>query len=196
MNAAIDCSSNLTAGVTVNVTSASAVKMCINYYTTQPNDTCASIATKFNLTSLTSLNPTLDCNNITTKQVCVEMGQALPPASVSTVCTEYYTLSASDTCASVQSAYGLTATELYRLNPGLNCNNLIDYSDSSLCVAQAKFGASSCSKRYTVKSGDTCAAIIYKYFRGKTSYVSKLNSGFVCTSSTLYVGLSLCVYDL
>ncbi|CAI7903525.1 unnamed protein product [Closterium sp. NIES-54] len=124
------------------------------------------------------------------------MGQALPPASVSTVCTDYYTLSASDTCASVQSAYGLTATELYRLNPGLNCNNLIDYSDSSLCVAQAKFGASSCSKRYTVKSGDTCAAIIYKYFRGKTSYVSKLNSGFVCTSSTLYVGLSLCVYNL
>ncbi|CAI5523826.1 unnamed protein product [Closterium sp. Naga37s-1] len=196
MNAAIDCSSNLTAGVTVNVTSASAVKMCINYYTTQPNDTCASIATKFNLTSLTSLNPTLDCSNITANQVCVEMGQALPPASVSTVCTEYYTLSATDTCASVQSTYGLTATELYRLNPGLNCNNLIDYSDSSLCVAQAKFGASSCSKRYTVKSGDTCAAIIYKYFRGKTSYVSKLNSGFVCTSSTLYVGLSLCVYNL
>ncbi|CAI5974803.1 unnamed protein product, partial [Closterium sp. NIES-65] len=242
MNAAIDCSSNLTAGVTVNVTSASAVKMCINYYTTQPNDTCASIATKFNLTNLTSLNPTLDCSNITANQVCVEMGQALPPASVSTVCTEYYTLSATDTCASVQSTYGLTATELYRLNPGLNCNNLIDYSDSSglnlltatelhrlnpglncnnlidysnysvtqeegaetqiwkrvgtLCVAQAKFGASSCSKRYTVKSGDTCAAIIYKYFRGKTSYVSKLNSGFVCTSSTLYVGLSLCVYNL
>ncbi|CAI5494308.1 unnamed protein product [Closterium sp. Naga37s-1] len=196
MNAAIDCSTNLTAGVTVNVTSASAVKMCINYYTMQPNDTCASIATKFNLTSLTSINPTLDCTNITATQVCVEMGQALPPASVSTVCTEYYTLSATDTCASVQSAYSLTATELYRLNPGLNCNNLIDYSDSSLCVAQAKFGASSCSKRYTVKSGDTCAAIIYKYFRGKTSYVSKLNSGFVCTSSTLNVGLSLCVYNL
>ncbi|CAI5475871.1 unnamed protein product, partial [Closterium sp. Yama58-4] len=36
MNPTIDCSSNLTAGVTVNVTSASAVKMCINYYTTQP----------------------------------------------------------------------------------------------------------------------------------------------------------------
>ncbi|GJP51611.1 hypothetical protein CLOM_g10763 [Closterium sp. NIES-68] len=197
MNKAINCSSNLTVGVTVNVTSASAVKMCINYYTVQPDDTCTSIATKFSLTNLTALNRAINCNNLTaTPQVCVEEGQAIPKASVTTVCTEYYTLSATDTCASVQSTYGLKASELYKLNPGLNCNNLIDYSDSSLCVAQAKFGASKCSKRYTVKSGDTCASLIYKYFRGKTSYVSKLNSGYVCTSSTLYVGLSLCVYNL
>eukprot|EP00475_Leptophrys_vorax_P045635 TRINITY_DN9549_c0_g3_i1.p1 TRINITY_DN9549_c0_g3~~TRINITY_DN9549_c0_g3_i1.p1 ORF type:complete len:309 (-),score=8.49 TRINITY_DN9549_c0_g3_i1:164-976(-) len=194
-NTDLNCTADLVTDTVLTITPASAVTMCIGYYAPNPDDTCTTISARFNITNITALNPSLNCSSLNaTTQVCIQQGTAVAAStSISTVCTDYYTLSDGDTCDSVQTAYSLTAAQLYKLNPGLNCNSLNSYSDSSLCVAQAKFGASVCKyTKYKVKTGDTCSAIIYTHFKSSSYWLAKLNSGFVCTSSKLYVGLSLC----
>eukprot|EP00271_Cylindrocystis_brebissonii_P018182 TRINITY_DN5045_c0_g1_i1.p1 TRINITY_DN5045_c0_g1~~TRINITY_DN5045_c0_g1_i1.p1 ORF type:complete len:124 (+),score=4.64 TRINITY_DN5045_c0_g1_i1:169-540(+) len=56
-------------------------------------------------------------------------------------------------------------------------------------------GSSSCSskKSYTVKKGDTCPALLAKYFHCSNTVFKKFNNNNRCTTSKLYVGLVICL---
>eukprot|EP00475_Leptophrys_vorax_P004277 TRINITY_DN12550_c0_g3_i1.p1 TRINITY_DN12550_c0_g3~~TRINITY_DN12550_c0_g3_i1.p1 ORF type:complete len:968 (+),score=15.40 TRINITY_DN12550_c0_g3_i1:305-2905(+) len=196
LNPKLKCAGLFASGTTIvirNATSANATLACVTPYTVASGDTCASIASFFNITQpkLISLNPDLECGALTPgQQLCLEQGtpQALQ-------CTNYYTVNPGETCAdiTINADPPITADQLYQSNPGLICS-----SDGSqrlvgqdICVDSAVVGACYYGT-YKVVSGDTCGGIACKVYGCSTYRMSKCNGGWVCSSSNLYVGKVLC----
>ncbi|GJP80914.1 hypothetical protein CLOP_g11111 [Closterium sp. NIES-67] len=196
LNPSLKCPGTYPAG-TVVVTKNSTVNgsACIVPYTIVAGDTCAGIATIFNLTTadLAAVNPELDCAALVSGQlICIKSGT--PEAQG---CLSYYTVNPGETCSDVMvNTYPpISAAQLYQYNPGIICS-----ADSQrligqdVCVdASPVVGALYCAYGYyTVVSGDTCGGVACKVFRCSYSLMYNYNPGFVCSSSTLYVGKVLC----
>ncbi|CAI7816817.1 unnamed protein product, partial [Closterium sp. NIES-54] len=164
LNPTLKCPGTYPAG-TVVVTRNSTVNgtACVVPYTIVPGDTCASIASVFNLTTagLAAVNPELDCTALVAGQlICIKSGT--PEAQG---CLNYYTVNPGETCNDVMiNTYPpISAAQLYQYNPGIICS-----SDSQrlvgqdVCVdASPVVGALYCAYGYyTVVSGDTCGGAL------------------------------------
>ncbi|GJP75143.1 hypothetical protein CLOP_g5629 [Closterium sp. NIES-67] len=195
LNPKLKCSGNFAAGTSIVVrNSTTATLGCVVPYTIAQGDTCASIATLFNVTqaSVNIANPDIECNALTPgQQICVQTGSPEPQS-----CTSYYTVNPGETCSDVMvNTYPpISATQLYQYNPGLICT-----SDTSqrlvgqdLCVDSVVVGLSCSYGTYTVVRGDTCSSVVWKVFKGSYPLMYSYNPGWACSSSSLYVGKVLC----
>ncbi|CAI5947020.1 unnamed protein product [Closterium sp. NIES-65] len=113
------------------------VRDCSVFYTTNAGDTCAGVGRQVELceaalsdaeceAAFQALNPALNCSSLRPSQaVCIERDPA--KANRIPVCAEYHLPWASDTCDSIRNTAvpPLSPMELYRLNPGINCNQPI-----------------------------------------------------------------------
>ncbi|KAF7316288.1 hypothetical protein MIND_00147500 [Mycena indigotica] len=176
-------SSNST-GPPSNVAPGTITAGCTKYYTVVSGDGCASIESRFNLTlaQFIQMNPELNsqCTNLALGEAyCVASSNSTssgPPANVApgTItagCTKYYTVVSGDGCASIDSRFNLTLTQLIQMNPELNsqCTNLA--LGEAYCVASSNSTStgppsnlatgsfSNCTSYHTVVSGDTCNAM-------------------------------------
>ncbi|CAI5947018.1 unnamed protein product [Closterium sp. NIES-65] len=73
-----------------------------------------------------ALNPAVDCSSLRPSQaVCIERDPGV--ANVTVVCDQYYRARLNDTCDSIRQLAEppLSPVDFYRLNPGVNCNQLI-----------------------------------------------------------------------
>lgn len=93
----------------------------------QPGDTCTSIMQMVGLPLLlfyhlnTEYNPR-DCNYLTPKGPYFSYGMCVyhQPG-----CSRGYAVAAGDTCDSIRADHSLSQAKLERLNPSLDCTNLI-----------------------------------------------------------------------
>ncbi|KAJ7627281.1 hypothetical protein FB45DRAFT_795442, partial [Roridomyces roridus] len=109
-----------------------------------------------------------------------------PPSGCS---GQTYTVVSGDTCASIESKNGISDATLHSLNPSINsaCSNL--QVGQPLCVSG---GTTSCTKSYTVVSGDTCVSVESKNGISDATLHS-LNPSINSACSNLQVGQNLCV---
>ncbi|CAI5510863.1 unnamed protein product, partial [Closterium sp. Naga37s-1] len=131
----VSCAKPLPIGKTLSVVFN--IRDCSVFYSTNAGDTCTGVARQVELcgaaasdaaceAAFQALNPAVDCSSLRPSQaVCLERDPGV--ANRIPVCEEYYRPQASDTCESIidSAAPPLGAKELYRLNPGINCNQLI-----------------------------------------------------------------------
>ena len=122
---------NITGGASTKIATGSPTPASASTYSIQPGDTCADIATRYNITvdALLKANRTVtaDCTNI-------KAGETLKiPAPVSGTASgptprpsgKEYTTRAGDTCAGIAASYNVEVAKLITAN-GLNadCTNL------------------------------------------------------------------------
>ncbi|KAG8766235.1 hypothetical protein FRC12_007006 [Ceratobasidium sp. 428] len=162
-------------------------------------DNCTLIPQKNGISSyqLTKLNPSLNCN-------ALSIGQSLCVIDSTYNCQPVYTVKSGDTCANIASANGITTTQLINNNPqvGTSCTIQVGLN---LCVAKptttsapattttssaAPTSTFTCTKTYSVKSGDNCQAIATS---NSISYyqLTYLNPSMNCNA--LSIGQSLCL---
>jgi LysM repeat protein len=169
----------------------------------------------YNLDPMTfvRMNPTLDCNNlIPGSVVCVSNIPITTTTTTTTttiapiICKTSMVVEPDDTCNIIIRYRGITMTELMRLNPSLNCQNLqvgqiICLENFSVATTVAPVitqiittttlaPAPVCTQTYTVKSGDTCWSI--------SNQVTKIGDKFYTLNPTincsfLYIGQVVCV---
>ncbi|CAI5500144.1 unnamed protein product, partial [Closterium sp. Naga37s-1] len=118
------------ANTVVNVTLPPSAVICGLFYSWSPNDTCADVASGFNLTvsDLQDLNPGVNCSVKTklpaaNQQVCVQEGDGADFP----MCTQFYTVLPSNSCDSIMARFKLSQLSFYALNPGLSCAALFPY---------------------------------------------------------------------
>ncbi|CAI5499355.1 unnamed protein product [Closterium sp. Naga37s-1] len=75
-------------------------------------------------------------------QICIQVGDAVSGAADYNLCTNYQPANQWVTCASIVSTYGMTWLDLYRLNPGINCDTL-----SALTASEVTMGGSGSGNR-------------------------------------------------
>ncbi|KAG9099051.1 hypothetical protein FS749_002248 [Ceratobasidium sp. UAMH 11750] len=169
-------------------------------YLVVSGDTCTSIPQKNNISSyqLTKLSPSLNCN-------ALSIGQSLCIIDSTYHCQPVYTVKSGNSCFNIASTNGIDTTQLINNNPQLGSSCAIP-PGQNLCIAKpsttttkpATTTASSaagtstftCTKAYTVKSGDNCQAIASS---NSISYyqLTYLNPTMSCTA--LSIGQSLCL---
>ncbi|KAJ7642036.1 hypothetical protein FB45DRAFT_826290 [Roridomyces roridus] len=161
-------------------------------YTVVSGDTCATVESKNGISDATlhSLNPSINsaCSNLQVgQQLCVNGGTTTnPPGDCS---GQTYTVVSGDTCTSIESKNGISDATLHSLNPSINsaCSNL--QVGQQLCVSG---GTTTCTKSYTVVSGDTCVSVESKNGISDATLHS-LNPSINSACSNLQVGQNLCV---
>ncbi|CAI5495465.1 unnamed protein product [Closterium sp. Naga37s-1] len=133
--------------------------------------------------------------------ICIQVGDAVSGAADYNLCTDQ-PVSQWVTCASIVSTYGVTWFDLYRLNPGINCDTINALTASEICVAGTPLGAVACGKarsktvanrRYTVAGGDSCASLVVVQFQRQPPLVGQLNRNWMCRSQSLFAGMPLCI---
>ncbi|KAJ7467044.1 hypothetical protein FB451DRAFT_1340517 [Mycena latifolia] len=156
-------------------------------------DGCPSIEAKFfiNNQMFLSLNPGINsqCTNIVlglaycvfsiyAPDTSAPMGPLVnvAPGTITAGCTQYYTVVSGDSCASIESKFGIMLAQFIAMNPELNsgCTNLA--LAEGYCVASSNSTTSGppsnvaprmitagCTQYYTVASGDGCASIESKF---------------------------------
>jgi LysM repeat protein len=186
-----------TTGTTIHVPS------CQAYYVLNVGDTCQNILNNYGIsqTMLQILNPNLNCNSLQYGTViCV-------PPSVQT-CTCTYTVKSGDVCYTIALQNGLSLTQFYSLNPGLNCFNL--NMGQNVCIRGASFyqttttsttthapsfynnvNSFTCGQYYTARHGDTCSSIA-TYFGMSLATLYSLNPHANCQNLALQT-TPLCV---
>ncbi|CAI5989225.1 unnamed protein product [Closterium sp. NIES-65] len=106
-------------------------------------DTCAGVGRQVELcgaaasdaeceAAFQALNPAVDCSSLKPSQaVCIERDPGV--ANVTLVCDQYYRARLNDTCDSIRQLAEppLSPVDFYRLNPGVNCNQLIPLKNHS-----------------------------------------------------------------
>ncbi|CAI5978202.1 unnamed protein product [Closterium sp. NIES-64] len=121
----------------------STVQPCSVFYTTLLGDTCAGVGRQVELcgaaesdaeceAAFQALNPAVDCSSLRPSQaVCIERDPGV--ANVTVVCDQYYRARLNDTCDSIRQLAEppLSPVDFYRLNPGVNCNQLIPLKNHS-----------------------------------------------------------------
>ncbi|QRV91840.1 LysM domain protein [Ceratobasidium sp. AG-Ba] len=185
--------------VVLGLAVASANAACTKTYSVVSGDTCTSIPQKNSISSyqLTKLNPSLNCNGLS-------IGQSLCIIDSTYNCQPVYTVKSGDSCSNIASANGITTTQLINNNPQLGSTCAIQ-PGQNLCVAKpttttspatttsssaAPTSTITCTKTYSVKSGDNCQAIASA---NSISYyqLTYLNPSMNCNA--LSIGQSLCL---
>ncbi|CAI5459431.1 unnamed protein product [Closterium sp. Yama58-4] len=204
-NEGVDCD-NLKAGQVLNISIPASAQVCRVRYTVTQADaaakSCNPINNLFGI-DVTTINPSLDCSSLTpNQQICIQVGDAVSGAADYNLCTEYQPVSEWVTCASIVASYGLSWLDLYRLNPGINCDSLSTLTGSEICTAGTPLGAVACGKarsrtvanrKYTVVAGDSCASLVVVQFQRQPPLMSELNRGWMCRSQSLFQGMPLCI---
>ncbi|GJP53290.1 hypothetical protein CLOM_g12457 [Closterium sp. NIES-68] len=213
-NKKLSCSKPIPVGFKLTVKPPQSLPNCSLFYTTQPGDSCASVAALFNLTegcpvegeaceeAVVGLNPGVDCAALAGSQVvCVEREES--KAGVVAVCEQQYELQGSGSCDAARMAVDppLSPLEFYRLNPGINCNTRLPtdsiegYSQRKVCIGSStRYKSGKCpAGMYRVQPGDSCAMIEVKGFASIKSCYRKMN-GFECLEK-MPVGTTVCTPD-
>ncbi|CAI5518905.1 unnamed protein product, partial [Closterium sp. Naga37s-1] len=149
----ITCSAPLRLNSTLRVNST--VQPCSVFYTTLLGDTCTGVGRQVELcgaaasdaaceAAFQALNPAVDCSSLRPSQaVCIERDPGV--ANVTVVCDQYYRARLNDTCDSIRQLAEppLSPVDFYRLNPGVNCNQLIPLKNHSRSATTfgAEYGA-------------------------------------------------------
>ncbi|GJP34122.1 hypothetical protein CLOM_g18583 [Closterium sp. NIES-68] len=211
-NKGISCSSpvRINSRLLVNST----VDPCSVFYTAVLGDTCAGVGRQVQLcgegaldaaceAAFQALNPAVDCSSLKPSQaVCVERDPS--KANLTVVCDQYYRACLNDTCDSIRAMAEppLSAVDFYRLNPGVNCNQLIPLKKASrpattfgneVCIGSVtNFTAGKCSRTstYTTSPGDDCKYIQLKYFYSIKGCYRRMN-GYECVDM-LRPGVKIC----
>ena len=195
---------------------------------TQSGDTVASIAQLTNTTTagLISWNPELSTGTpsglVVGTAICVKFptgNYTLFPAPIpsdlaqaanvnTSTCAEYYTVQSGDSCAGIETNFGLTNDQFLALNPGVTaqCTNIV--SGEAYCVLSIYAGGpvitgppsnvapgtitTNCTGYYTVVSGDSCSAIETKYNITDTLFHA-MNPELTSTCTNLIVGDAYCI---
>ncbi|GJP31227.1 hypothetical protein CLOM_g10159 [Closterium sp. NIES-68] len=211
-NKGVSCSTPLRLNSRLLVNST--VDPCSVFYTTVLGDTCAGVGRQVELcgeaasdaaceAAFQALNPAVDCWSLKPSQaVCVERDPS--KANLTVVCDQYYRARLNDTCHSIAQLAEppLSPVDFYRLNPGVNCNQLIPVKNYSrpattfgaeVCIGSAtNFSAGICSRTstYTISPGDDCKYIHLKYFYSIKGCYRRLN-GYECVDK-LKPGAKIC----
>jgi chitinase len=184
---------------------------CNAHYTVLAGDTCSSIISEKHayLAEVLALNPTLNsaCSNLAVGQSVCWHDSSDPSCSTKVVITS------GDSCNSLATSHGTSVANILLMNPYLNsgCSNI--YVGDNICVSvtttsstvtsstskkatttttASSMPSSSCTKTYTVKSGDTCGIIETNYGLSSAQF-SALNPSVNSACSNLAVGQILCV---
>jgi LysM repeat protein len=127
-----------------------AVPSCVTTYRSVAGDTCASIGAIYGISAgaILSANSFLNCNDIckyidqvcpfylwmsafigVNTPVCIPYygGVTTSPGNSAPKCRAQYTSVAGDTCASIGSKYGVSASAIYAANTFLNCNDICEF---------------------------------------------------------------------
>ena len=122
----------------------------------------------------------MSCNNLPIGQrICVPFvnNNVITTASPSTCSTgNSYVIASFDSCTSIGTTFGTTATIIQQLNPTLNCFSLPLPLNQRICVPNSNNVQLTCSNFYTIFSGDTCANIAGA-FRTTIAGLQQLNPG-------------------
>ncbi|CAI5509264.1 unnamed protein product, partial [Closterium sp. Naga37s-1] len=124
-NNAVDCSTALTRGQTLNVTERDDLASCSVFYFIQSGDTCESVAASLGLSSssLPLLNPGSVCSSPLnpSRSLCIERDDGMVGIGEQR-CNSLSLVSGTSSCSAVVEGRQLgSLVELYRLNPGLVC---------------------------------------------------------------------------
>ncbi|CAI5518920.1 unnamed protein product, partial [Closterium sp. Naga37s-1] len=211
-NKGISCSAPLRINASLLVNST--VDACSVFYTTVLGDTCTGVARQVELcgaaasdaeceAAFQALNPAVNCSSLKPSQaVCLERDPGV--ANVTVVCDQYYRARLNDTCDSIRQLAEppLSPVAFYRLNPGLNCNQLIPLKNFSrsattfgaeVCIGSVtNFTAGICSRTstYTISPGDDCKYINVRYFYSIKGCYRRMN-GYECVDK-LRPGVTIC----
>ncbi|KAG8752342.1 hypothetical protein FRC14_007124 [Serendipita sp. 396] len=185
---------------TSSTTSSTPAPTCVSTYSSQPNDTCASIEANFGLPagSILAANSFLNCNDIWQyTPICIPpggTGSTTRPTSTSTststtrttstssttsstpvpTCVTTYVSRPNDTCATVESQFHLSTGAISAANSFVNCNDI--WSGTPLCIPPGGIGAS-CTSTISSSPGDTCDRIGSRY--GISGYQVQLWNSFL-----------------
>ncbi|KAK9765644.1 sterol-binding protein [Basidiobolus ranarum] len=100
-------------------------------------------------------------------------------------CRERYVVESGDYCFAIWSKFGLSESEFYELNPGIDCSKL--QVGQSVCVGKT---IANCSGYYTVRSGDSCYAIATQNGLSLQQFYN-LNPGLNCDN--LQINQRVCI---
>ncbi|CAI5520009.1 unnamed protein product [Closterium sp. Naga37s-1] len=170
-NPGVECNP-LKPGTRLRLTPPDTTGTCTTRYPVSKADSltgsCDDINNRFGI-RITDLNPGLDCTNLQPgQQLCIEWnsvtGGGGGGAGAYQQCTQYHAVGPTDTCDSIlQANPSLSWRLLYRLNPGLLCDNLNPLRNQEVCVGATPLGAIVCdarrSRKYTVEDGDSCPTL-------------------------------------
>jgi GH18 family chitinase/LysM repeat protein len=107
-------------------------------------------------------------------------------------CSVQYTVVSGDTCYAIWSAYGLSSTEFYKINPALSSTSCALSVGQSICVRSLE-DAGTCSSYGAVSSGDTCSTLLQRYSPALSfSQLLALNSQINAGCSNLVPDQLLC----
>ncbi|CAI5497600.1 unnamed protein product [Closterium sp. Naga37s-1] len=204
-NEGVDCD-NLKAGQVLNISIPSSAQVCRVRYTVTQADaaarSCDLINNRFGI-DVATINPSLDCSSLVpNQQICIQVGDAVSGAADYNLCTSYLPVNEWVTCANAVDWYRISWLDLYRFNPGINCDTLTALTASEICIAGTPLGAVACGKarsktvanrRYTVGAGDSCASLVVVQFQRQPPLVGQLNRGWMCRSQSLFAGMPLCI---
>ncbi|GJP54428.1 hypothetical protein CLOM_g13513, partial [Closterium sp. NIES-68] len=102
-------------------------------------------------------NPAVDCRQPLPRDMVLQLGSTLVVP-----CTAFFYTLNGDTCSSIGTQLGLTATDLAALNPGLDCSEPIK-AGRSLCLernATFAFTVPQCVKFGVLTAQDTCERLL------------------------------------
>ncbi|GJJ07057.1 hypothetical protein Clacol_001256 [Clathrus columnatus] len=127
-------------GPPTNIAMGTIIQGCTNFFTVQSGDSCPTIETMFNITGafLRALNPEIntDCSNLISGEAyCVQTNNTsivippnnVVPGTITTGCTEFFTVQSGNTCQTIEQEFNITLTSFITLNPEINedCTNLL-----------------------------------------------------------------------
>eukprot|EP00897_Mesotaenium_endlicherianum_P008490 jgi/Mesen1/766/ME000110S_11032 len=177
-------------------------------YVVQAKDTCYRIYSTFRLTlaQFAKLNPKLNCKLALKAKTVVNV----TPVPANAGCALLYALDQvagdtwhdcafqrrhGDTCASVQAQFKLKAAVLASINPGLDCQSLLE--GQQVCVKAAASAAAlalpepaTCALYKPVLTKDTCRTLIVRH-KLTTEKFYQLNPGIYCKNLIPQSGFNL-----
>ncbi|XP_037042150.1 uncharacterized protein LOC119078657 [Bradysia coprophila] len=124
--------------------------------------TCKQIETEFGLKDgeIAKLNSNYACcDNKTTvlpfgRQLCVKLNDEIP------TCSKEYVIIPGDTCWSIWVSYRLSEWQFRKLNPDINCDNLLP--GKSICISNENITGQECVLTMAAQPGDTCQTLAQK----------------------------------
>ncbi|CAI5962708.1 unnamed protein product [Closterium sp. NIES-64] len=184
-NNAVDCSTALTRGQTLNVTERDDLTSCSVFYYIQKGDTCESVSQWQHL----SASPSNLCSSSTPALTAPRHSHlSAPPPLLLPIPKQ------GDTCESVAASLGISSLSLESLNPGVHCSSPLPPS-RSLCMERedgADDGSGEyCNTVYSVSGTSSCAQVVNDFEFSSSLELYRLNPGLVCYSSlTASLGVS------
>ncbi|KAJ7186092.1 hypothetical protein C8R46DRAFT_1289630 [Mycena filopes] len=167
-------------GPPLNVAPGTITEGCANFYVPVAGDSCSTIETRYNLTlsMFISMNPEIDasCDNLALGLAyCVASTSTggppdnVAPGTITSGCTEYYTVLSGDSCSTLETHFDLTLSQFISMNPEIDatCANLAlgdaycVRSSNATVPANVAPGTitSGCIQYYTIVSGDSCTTV-------------------------------------